>query len=119
MAGRDAQTPNAVDKSLGYPHRARIARWRISSRVWRNLMAEALTFIDVGEGADARGIAVRTRAGAAPGLFWLGGFKSDMQGTKAAALAAFAAERGRGIVRVDYSGHGESNGALVDGTVGR
>ena len=82
-------------------------------------MAEALTFIDVGEGRDARAIAVRTRAGAAPGLFWLGGFKSDMQGTKAAALADFAAERGRAIVRFDYSGHGESKGAFVDGTIGR
>jgi pimeloyl-ACP methyl ester carboxylesterase len=82
-------------------------------------MAEALTFIDVGEGGDARAIAVRTRAGAAPGLFWLGGFKSDMQGTKAAALATFAAERGRAIVRFDYSGHGESKGAFVDGTIGK
>jgi pimeloyl-ACP methyl ester carboxylesterase len=82
-------------------------------------MAEALTFIDVGEGRDARALAVRTLAGAAPGLFWLGGFKSDMQGTKAVALARFAAERGRAIVRFDYSGHGESTGEFVDGTIGR
>jgi pimeloyl-ACP methyl ester carboxylesterase len=82
-------------------------------------MPEALTFIDVGHGRDARAIAVRTIAGAAPGLFWLGGFKSDMQGTKAAALARFAAEHGRALVRFDYSGHGESKGEFVDGTIGR
>ena len=82
-------------------------------------MTEALKFIDVGSGAQARAIAARVAAGAAPGLVWLGGFKSDMQGTKAAALARFAAERGRAIVRFDYSGHGESKGAFVDGTIGR
>src|SRR5262249_12680286 len=42
-----------------------------------------------------------------------------MQGTKAVALAAFAAERARALVRFDYSGHGESKGAFVDGTIGR
>jgi len=82
-------------------------------------MTEALKFIDVGSGAQARAIAARVAAGAAPGLVWLGGFKSDMQGTKAAALARFAAERGRAIVRFDYSGHGESKGAFADGTIGR
>ena len=47
-----------------------------------------LKFIQVGAGAGARKIAVRERAGAAPGLLWMGGFKSDMMGTKAAALDA-------------------------------
>jgi len=82
-------------------------------------MPEALRFIEVGEGPDARAVAVRALTGASPGLFWLGGFKSDMQGIKAAALARFADERGRALVRFDYSGHGESKGALVDGTIGR
>ena len=82
-------------------------------------MPESLQFIDVGRGRDARAIAVRARAGAAPGLLWLGGFKSEMQGTKAAALARFAAEHGRALVRFDYSGHGESKGDFVDGTIGR
>ncbi|HEY1545587.1 MAG TPA: alpha/beta fold hydrolase [Xanthobacteraceae bacterium] len=82
-------------------------------------MAEALKFIDVGRGDQARAIAVRAAPGAAPGLVWLGGFKSDMQGTKAEALARFAAERDRAIVRFDYSGHGESKGEFVDGTIGR
>ena len=87
-------------------------------------MPETLEFIDVGRGADARRIAVRASAGAAPtgarpGLFWLGGFKSDMKGTKAEALARFAADKGRGFVRFDYSGHGESPGDFADGTIGR
>jgi pimeloyl-ACP methyl ester carboxylesterase len=54
-----------------------------------------------------------------PGLLWLGGFKSDMTGTKAAALAGFAADTGRALVRFDYSGHGESHGDFADGTIGR
>src|ERR1700732_607891 len=76
-------------------------------------------FIEVGHGSAARRIAVRARAGAAPGLFWLGGFNSDMQGTKALALDAWAAEHKRACVRFDYSGHGESGGAFIDGTIGR
>ncbi|MES5483193.1 alpha/beta hydrolase [Bradyrhizobium sp. INPA03-11B] len=76
-------------------------------------------FIEVGEGREARRIAVRARAGANPGLFWLGGFKSDMTGTKAIALDAWAAEHGRSSVRFDYSGHGESGGEFADGTIGR
>ena len=55
----------------------------------------------------------------APGLFWLGGFHSDMKGTKAVALDDFAREQGRGCVRFDYSGHGESGGAFAEGTIGR
>ena len=76
-------------------------------------------FIEVGEGSSARRIAVRARAGSNPGLFWLGGFKSDMTGTKAIALDAWAAEHGRSSVRFDYSGHGESGGEFADGTIGR
>src|SRR5216683_1156719 len=76
-------------------------------------------FIVVGKDGAARSIAVRARAGGGPGLFWLGGFNSDMQGTKALALDAWAAERGRACVRFDYSGHGESGGAFIDGTIGR
>src|ERR1700688_1263640 len=59
-------------------------------------------FIEVGEGDGRRRIAVRARAGAAsgaPGLFWLGGFNSDMRGTKALALDEWAASNGRACVR--------------------
>src|ERR1700716_2313548 len=76
-------------------------------------------FLAVGKDGAARRIAVRARAGSAPGLFWLGGFNSDMKGTKAIALDEWAAEHGRACVRFDYSGHGESGGAFRDGTIGR
>jgi pimeloyl-ACP methyl ester carboxylesterase len=90
-------------------------------------------FIEVGEGDSRRRIAVRVRTGAAPGrtsgapgstssapgMFWLGGFNSDMRGTKALALDEWAASNGRACVRFDYSGHGESGGAFIDGTIGR
>jgi pimeloyl-ACP methyl ester carboxylesterase len=80
---------------------------------------EAPVFIDVGSAGEARNIAVRARAGTSPGLFWLGGFASDMKGTKALALDEWAAAKGRACVRFDYSGHGESGGAFVEGTIGR
>jgi len=76
-------------------------------------------FIEVGFENSARRIAVRGRQGASPGLFWLGGFNSDMKGTKALALDAWAKEEGRACVRFDYSGHGESGGKFADGTIGR
>jgi pimeloyl-ACP methyl ester carboxylesterase len=78
-----------------------------------------LTSIDVGSPASSRTIAVRLREGKTPGLFWLGGFKSDMRGTKADALDRWAAEKGRACVRFDYSGHGESGGDFRKGTIGR
>jgi pimeloyl-ACP methyl ester carboxylesterase len=82
--------------------------------------AEPLAHIEVGTDDAARTIAVRARAGSAPpGLFWLGGFNSDMRGTKALALDAWAAEHSRACVRFDYSGHGESGGKFADGTIGR
>jgi pimeloyl-ACP methyl ester carboxylesterase len=78
-----------------------------------------LKSIDVGTGAVGRRIAVSRRAGTSPGLFWLAGFNSDMNGIKARALDEFARDRGRAIVRFDYSGHGASGGAFTDGTIGR
>src|SRR4029450_376414 len=78
-----------------------------------------LKSVNVGTGAEARAIAVRQRVGGMPGLFWLGGFKSDMAGTKAEALDRWAAENDRACARFDYSGHGESGGTFFDGTIGR
>jgi pimeloyl-ACP methyl ester carboxylesterase len=78
-----------------------------------------LKFLDVGTAPDHRRIAIRSRIGEAPGLVWLGGFNSDMRGTKAEALDAWAGARNRAIVRFDYSGHGESSGSLTDGTISR
>jgi pimeloyl-ACP methyl ester carboxylesterase len=78
-----------------------------------------VSVIAVGTGAERRDIAVRHRAGRGPGLIWLGGFKSDMAGTKAEALDQWAREQGRACTRFDYSGHGESGGTFSDGTIGR
>ena len=80
---------------------------------------KGLKFLHIGEGTDRRAIAVRAQSGASPGLFWLSGYKSDMKGTKAEALAQWAEREGRGCIRFDYSGHGESEGAFTDGTIGR
>lgn len=78
-------------------------------------------FLDVGEGPLRRPIAYLAakpaRAGA-PGLLWLIGLKSDMVSTKAEALAAWAGERGLGMTRFDYSGHGRSGGRFEDATIG-
>jgi pimeloyl-ACP methyl ester carboxylesterase len=82
-------------------------------------MDEGVTTIVVGEGAAARSIAVKHRAGAAPGLIWLGGFRSDMEGGKALAVDAHAATKGLAVTRFDYSGHGVSGGRFEDGTISR
>ena len=79
----------------------------------------SLKFLEIGAGSEHRRIAVREQAGTAPGLFWLSGYKSDMKGTKAAALARWAEEANRACVLFDYSGHGESSGDFTDGTIGR
>ena len=78
-----------------------------------------LVFTEVGPANAPRRLAVRSRSGGNPGVFWLSGFNSDMRGTKAQALDAWAAERGRACVRFDYSGHGESDGAFEEGTISR
>jgi pimeloyl-ACP methyl ester carboxylesterase len=80
---------------------------------------DCLKFLAVGTGPAERRIAIRARPGGAPGLVWLGGFKSDMKGTKAQALDEWARANGRALIRFDYSGHGESGGSFGDGTIGR
>lgn len=72
-------------------------------------------FHDTGNGR----LAYRRADGAGPTLVWLGGFGSDMDGTKAAALDAWARETGRGFLRFDYFGHGASEGDFRDGTISR
>jgi hypothetical protein len=64
-------------------------------------------------------LAFRKLDGAAPCVVWLGGFNSDMTGTKAQALADWAAARGQGYVRFDYFGHGASSGDFAHGTITR
>ena len=55
--------------------------------------------------------------GEGPTLVWLGGFRSDMRGTKAEVLSALCEREGLGFLRFDYSGHGESEGRFEDGTI--
>ena len=80
---------------------------------------DSLHHLRVGSGAAARDIAYRVQNGAAPTLVWLGGYRSDMRGTKAEHLAALCREQAIGFCRLDYSGHGESGGRFEDGTIGR
>jgi len=68
---------------------------------------------------DGAAIAYRRREGRAPGVIFLGGYMSDMTGTKAAALDAFCAARGQAYLRFDYFAHGESQGDFRDATIGR
>ena len=68
---------------------------------------------------DGATIAYRRRTGRGPGVVFLGGFMSDMTGTKARALDAFCAARGQAYLRFDYFGHGASSGEFAEATVGR
>jgi pimeloyl-ACP methyl ester carboxylesterase len=68
---------------------------------------------------DGANLAWRRVEGAGPTVVWLGGFRSDMAGTKAQALADWALASGRAYLRFDYFGHGESGGDFHEGTVTR
>jgi pimeloyl-ACP methyl ester carboxylesterase len=68
---------------------------------------------------DGTEIAYRRIEGAAPGVVWLGGYRSDMLGTKAETLSAWAERTGRAFLRFDYSGHGESGGVFAEGTISK
>src|SRR6202167_4592334 len=68
---------------------------------------------------DGATIAYRRMAGRAPGVVFMGGCMSDMNGSKAAALDASCRARGHAFVRFDYFGHGQSSGAFSEATVGR
>ncbi|MGV1784107.1 MULTISPECIES: alpha/beta hydrolase [Agrobacterium] len=84
---------------------------------------QAAEFLRVGMGDDARDIAVLHRPATSredtPTLVWLGGYRSDMTGTKAVELDRFAAENGIACLRLDYSGHGASGGDFKKGTISR
>lgn len=64
-------------------------------------------------------LAYRYRPGVGPGIIFLGGFKSDMSGTKATHLETYAANRGRSFLALDYSGHGLSGGSFEEGSIGQ
>ncbi|MCO4846630.1 MAG: alpha/beta hydrolase [Yoonia sp.] len=67
---------------------------------------------------QGRRIAYHLTDGTGPAIVFLGGFKSDMGGTKAVHLEAWAKAQGRAFLRFDYSGHGESSEAFTDGCIG-
>jgi len=79
-------------------------------------MTEKTGFLDRGGGER---IAWRRMPGRGPEVLWLGGFHSDMSGTKAVALAEWAAATGTACTRFDYFGHGESSGGFEHGTISR
>lgn len=68
---------------------------------------------------DGHSIAYHAVPGKSPGVVFCSGFNSDMTGTKAAALAAWAEHSGHAFLRFDYFGHGRSSGDFVQGTIGR
>lgn len=68
---------------------------------------------------DGTSLAFRRISGQGPGILFLGGFHSDMTGTKAQALADWCLAERRAFCRFDYTGHGASGGAFRDGTIGR
>jgi pimeloyl-ACP methyl ester carboxylesterase len=65
-----------------------------------------------------RRLAFHRTPGHVPGIVFLGGFKSDMTGTKATALEGWAHAQGHAFLRFDYSGHGSSSGVFEDGCIG-
>lgn len=67
---------------------------------------------------SGRKLAYRRLQGRGPGIVFLGGFMSDMEGTKAVALEDWARRNKRAFLRFDYSGHGQSSGRFEDGTIG-
>lgn len=72
--------------------------------------------LDRGDGVE---LAWAQMPGRTPTVVFLSGFKSDMNGSKALAVRDFCADRGQAMLRLDYSGHGQSGGAFTDGTIGR
>ncbi len=77
-------------------------------------MSETPTFVT----PQGRRIAYHLTDGTAPAVVFLGGFKSDMGGTKAVFLEEWARNSGRAFLRFDYSGHGESSESFTDGAIG-
>jgi pimeloyl-ACP methyl ester carboxylesterase len=67
--------------------------------------------------APDRRLAYHRFEGAAPAVLFCGGYTSDMTGTKALALERWCRAQGRGFVRFDYGGHGQSSGRFEDGTI--
>ncbi len=67
---------------------------------------------------DGRRLAYHLTDGKLPCVIFMGGFKSDMAGSKALTLEALCQERGQRFIRFDYTGHGQSSGKFREGTIG-
>ena len=72
------------------------------------------SFLETGQG---RRIAYHATAGRGPTVVFCGGLKSDMEGTKALHLEAWAKARGQAFLRFDYTGHGQSSGTFEEGSI--
>ena len=86
----------------------------MSACIYLGSMSEVKFFIS----PEGRKLAYAATKGAGPGVVFLGGFRSDMTGTKAMHLETWAKARDRAFLRFDYSGHGASDGRFEDGTIG-
>jgi len=84
-----------------------------------SLRADDMTDLCFLDREDGEKLAYRQAAGAGPGIVWVGGFRSDMEGTKAAFVADWAARKGRACLRFDYYAHGGSTGDFAKGTLTR
>jgi len=96
---------------------------RKKQEIYAPMSEQAIEYITVGNADDARDIAILAREAQAgedsATLVWLGGYRSDMTGTKAVELDRFASENGLACIRLDYSGHGASKGDFNKGTISR
>ncbi|MFT6912088.1 MAG: pimeloyl-ACP methyl ester carboxylesterase [Paracoccaceae bacterium] len=117
MWGVSAKMRVVVRTKHGLAHGTHQAR--LPETVWKvtTMPIDAPRYLDT---AQKRRLAYyATRAGAdGPTIVFLGGFHSDMQGSKALHLEAWARAQGYAYLRFDYSGHGQSSGAFVDGAIG-
>src|SRR4051812_12315125 len=102
-------------RALAFRHRRALCQPG-PPRIPARMTAEETGRLDRGDGVE---LAWRRLAGRGPGVVFLGGFNSDMTGTKAEDMVDFCAAQGRAFLRFVYSGHGTSGGRFVDGTIGR
>jgi hypothetical protein len=92
------------------------ARYNTRQDDWKDAGMVPPERLDRGDGVS---LAFRRQVGRGPVVVFLPGLRSDMLGSKACAVAEFCAARGQAFLRLDYSGHGESDGRFEEGTIGR
>jgi pimeloyl-ACP methyl ester carboxylesterase len=92
------------------------ARYNTRQDDWKDAAMVPPERLDRGDGVS---LAFRRQVGRGPVVVFLPGLRSDMLGSKACAVAEFCAARGQAFLRLDYYGHGESDGRFEEGTIGR